>query len=1016
MERSKRKPSNVPPDSGWEPRFFICFFPGVGQEMQDYVVRSLRDHFGKNRLVVVQGYLPLAAIFQKGGDDRMQKSVGDFDLVVPVFHDEWLAKLERENGIPNRSAALDNPLGAITEIIDTGICVLPVLLRKTARRKSQIGNVLEADNCSGWMEIRLRRSQVEDTQALIRELERQAAHLTTIHTHHDRFSDVWDRGEWLAARRILEEMPSTRHMPVPRVVQRSFRKLPLFDRLLRTTSALEQLRFNLALEELAGVPDADGPPNLPASKAIARIGLRVADAITSGKRRELSSLATEFAGIIETSGFPLSALPGASQVRRLLDSGDRIIDAIWDRLKSPSGYNESEKLTILASLQNRFDQHAVFAGLTGTDARDAVKGLRGKDMRVPSFIRSLLGSDRMRRLVIRDGSLPRILRMEEHENLLARSAQTITVQISPPDSDPENEKSKAYFYIELKSGEVSEQLPGLFHFIQEEVFKLLIDVGAKLDILLSERPFEVSKYIAKGYGLKSTQIDKSKSEKRSERIYSPSLRTVFKEQVYTQHRTNLDEGELDRKETTSSELPTEVHAEDEPPTLPDQLLFELLQYFRTLLFILSALFPRRLSNAYALQILGQSIADPRHLPSLFQWLLGPSTSWQTFAEVGLTTLILQDDTRDTGISVIQRDDGRPTGFGRRHGHSSARDIGGTKPDTVYRPRGVGPQARDPARGGQPFGGGGGEYRSGHGGDHSSGPQDGALRRLLAWRRRRWPDRIHFTITGPSHVIQPSVFVIDVWVHQKGQRNQVLERARTRANNGQPVVVATDAKSRWVHRGTRLSVWLDAEDLLIDVPERDIVWNGAIGNASFSVRVPELKPSGEPVAQGDKEVVAQVSLNGLVISELRVVIRVADTVAEPGTIRMDERRHQKAFASYAREDKNRVEPCFNLLKNYAPDLQIFWDQHLLPGDPVETVIFQKVAESTIFYLFWSRFAQRSFWVRREWKYALRLNKSRGGRPVLKLFPLVSPKEVPLPVELSDFHFGNSVFSCDEREVS
>src|SRR5262249_33780703 len=106
-----------------------------------------------------------------------------------------------------------------------------------------------------------------------------------------------------------------------------------------------------------------------------------------------------------------------------------------------------------------------------------------------------------------------------------------------------------------------------------------------------------------------------------------------------------------------------------------------------------------------------------------------------------------------------------------------------------------------------------------------------------------------------------------------------------------------------------------------------------------------------------------------------------------------------FASYAREDIDVVESVASIM--HALNLgELRWDLKVLNAgvDWQESVYYEiNIADS--FQLFWSEFAKASRNVRKEWKYALGLNRKEFIKPVYWKEPLPSP-----PRELRTIHFS------------
>ena len=256
------------------------------------------------------------------------------------------------------------------------------------------------------------------------------------------------------------------------------------------------------------------------------------------------------------------------------------------------------------------------------------------------------------------------------------------------------------------------------------------------------------------------------------------------------------------------------------------------------------------------------------------------------------------------------------------------------------------------------------------------------------------DKVHFSVTSPNEVSPGTVFVIDVWAHMASQRQAVIDRAREEAA-GHDIRAKTKGP---VHlaRGTVLSVRLSLEGLRVEDPMDVILWEGEIGNATFSVEVPE------DAREGPRRGLASVHLDGLRIAKVHFLVDVGRSTARADTLPAQEDRHVKAFASYASGDRDQVLARLQGILKAAPHMDVFLDVLCLrAGQHWAQELSKTIHESDVFYLFWSENARRSEWVEKEWRCAL---ESRGI-DFIDPVPLVSPELVPPPPELASRHFGD-----------
>ena len=92
-----------------------------------------------------------------------------------------------------------------------------------------------------------------------------------------------------------------------------------------------------------------------------------------------------------------------------------------------------------------------------------------------------------------------------------------------------------------------------------------------------------------------------------------------------------------------------------------------------------------------------------------------------------------------------------------------------------------------------------------------------------------------------------------------------------------------------------------------------------------------------------------------------------------------------------------------MKKIAPDLDVFLDAlSLRSGDLWEQLLAEEVVSKDIFYLFWSRNAAKSAWVKKEWQHAL----ASRGIDYIDPVPLETPEFAPPPNALRALHFGDA----------
>jgi serine/threonine protein kinase len=259
------------------------------------------------------------------------------------------------------------------------------------------------------------------------------------------------------------------------------------------------------------------------------------------------------------------------------------------------------------------------------------------------------------------------------------------------------------------------------------------------------------------------------------------------------------------------------------------------------------------------------------------------------------------------------------------------------------------------------------------------------------------DPVHFAVTC-SHTVAPaSSFVLNVWAYLQIHQGEVERQAKNALGGAQPYVQSVGPSK--VARGTVLSVSLRIDELTADALEGTILWDGEIGNVTFSISVPN------GISRGIKSGFATVHVGSLRIAAIHFFITIGRKATSSDQV-FSRGVHRTAFASYASEDRDAVLARIQGIQKVAPKLEVFLDVlNLRSGEDWSKRLWKEIPSRDIFYLFWSESASRSNWVEKEWRCAL---KARG-LDFIDPVPLVSPSKVPPPRELASRHFNDWVLA-------
>ncbi len=150
------------------------------------------------------------------------------------------------------------------------------------------------------------------------------------------------------------------------------------------------------------------------------------------------------------------------------------------------------------------------------------------------------------------------------------------------------------------------------------------------------------------------------------------------------------------------------------------------------------------------------------------------------------------------------------------------------------------------------------------------------------------------------------------------------------------------------------------------------------------------------------------LGVILLAEIDLAIKVGSTYQETAKAEPLEgataRPYRKIFASYSHRDAEIVRH-YELFVETLGDKYIRDVRDLRAGEDWSEALSKLIKQADVFQLFWSTNAMCSEFVRREWEYALRLNRAHFIRPTYWEVPLpesIGPPRLP-PEALKRLHF-------------
>ncbi|HEY1932286.1 MAG TPA: TIR domain-containing protein [Acetobacteraceae bacterium] len=251
-------------------------------------------------------------------------------------------------------------------------------------------------------------------------------------------------------------------------------------------------------------------------------------------------------------------------------------------------------------------------------------------------------------------------------------------------------------------------------------------------------------------------------------------------------------------------------------------------------------------------------------------------------------------------------------------------------------------------------------------------------------------------------LQPAIdFITKVWVFPQSRRAYAESRALEEA--ARPTRFTSQGAS-WLERGTQLDVRLQIDQCAVTPATQGLVWTNDLTSVAFRVAPSADLPFGS-VVLGE----ARVEIAGLRIADVKFEIPVnpngpaAAAFAHGHAVR-------SGFASYASRDRWLVPGRVQGLEKAG--INVFMDVHgLHSNDRYNDELFRQIDLADRLYLFWSRHAQRSAYVEREWRHGLQTRGLEFIDPV----PLADPRHAKPPPELAgDKHFNDWVLFYERHE--
>ncbi len=251
-------------------------------------------------------------------------------------------------------------------------------------------------------------------------------------------------------------------------------------------------------------------------------------------------------------------------------------------------------------------------------------------------------------------------------------------------------------------------------------------------------------------------------------------------------------------------------------------------------------------------------------------------------------------------------------------------------------------------------------------------------------------KVEFSAVVPQRIVKGEWNRIELCLYEEKFR-RVVDRLIENAPQGAQELVGSPQE---VAKDTKIRISLTSADLQGADVEETQVWIGSYLVFRFPIMVPRDYDRGQICF------VAKVYFNDVIATTLRLFMDTTSLKEQKLLLERDD--VLTAFLSYASQDRDSVLDISRGMQKARPDMDIFLDvDKLRSGENWETILREEIEKRDVLYLFWSKNAQASEWVDKEWRYALALK----GLDAIEPIPLVQAADCPPPEELKSKHFND-----------
>jgi hypothetical protein len=251
------------------------------------------------------------------------------------------------------------------------------------------------------------------------------------------------------------------------------------------------------------------------------------------------------------------------------------------------------------------------------------------------------------------------------------------------------------------------------------------------------------------------------------------------------------------------------------------------------------------------------------------------------------------------------------------------------------------------------------------------------------------DDVQFRGTAPHTLLPGEYFPIKIMMYREDDYQRADRESAAVADK----VKSASSSVFQAQRNQQFRIALQSPDIEVDCESQMLQWNGKFAAADFEVYLPE------DYDRKQLRLRARVYTGDAVLTDLKLILQVGVTQA---AIPCEKVRLRSAFVSYASADRAKVVARIQGIQLACPDMDLFFDvESLRRGESWETRLYREISDRDLFYLFWSKNAASSDWVKKELEYAL----SRKTVDFIEPIPLEGPEVCPPPDALMDKHFND-----------